>query len=338
AVSTVPVLTPIAILAGATEEIEDDIARVGAESRPVAGGESPSRDRIPDTGSKPSSVTSAAENASIPMAIRISPAARKSARAQGLDVSTIWPGSGPGGRILSTDVARAGRETSPPPDGQPVRRPMGGMRKAIARSLVASKQSIPHFYMRLTCDASPLESFSRARKAEYPCSINDVLIAACARVLHEFPAFRTRIENGEMVEYPAANIGLAVGMEDGLRVPVLIGADRMTLRQVADGTRRIVEAARQGKVEGMGRGVFTISNLGMYGVEEFAAIINPPEAALLAVGAVRESVIVKDGGMRAGRVITLTLSADHRVIDGLLAARFLNRLRELLEAPNMLGQ
>jgi pyruvate dehydrogenase E2 component (dihydrolipoamide acetyltransferase) len=154
----------------------------------------------------------------------------------------------------------------------------------------------------------------------------------------DFPAFRSRISGEDLIETPGANIGLAVGMEDGLRVPVLVGAERLSLRQVAEQARRIIEAAIQGKVEAMGQGVFTISNLGMYGVEEFTAIINPPEAAILAVGAIRESVIVKDGTLRAGRVMTLTLSADHRIIDGLAAGAFLGRLKEMLESPEPLGR
>jgi pyruvate dehydrogenase E2 component (dihydrolipoamide acetyltransferase) len=214
---------------------------------------------------------------------------------------------------------------------------MSGMRRAIARNLVASKQSIPHFYMSLTIDAGPLTAIYRAEKAKYSCTLNDILTLACARVIREFPAFRTRIENDELVEYPTANIGVAVGMEEGLRVPVLIAADRMSLRQVAIESRRIIDAAKQGKVEAMGQGVFTISNLGMYGAEEFAAIINPPEAALLAVGAIREAVIVQGGAMRAARVVTMTLSVDHRVIDGLMAARFLSRLKAELEAPESLA-
>jgi pyruvate dehydrogenase E2 component (dihydrolipoamide acetyltransferase) len=152
-----------------------------------------------------------------------------------------------------------------------------------------------------------------------------------------FPAFRSRIAGEDLIETPGANIGLAVGMEDGLRVPVLVGAERMSLRQVTEQTRRMIEAAQQGKVEAMGQGVFTISNLGMYGIEEFSAIINPPEAAILAVGAIRESVIVKDGALRPGRVMTMTLSADHRIIDGLVAASFLGRLKEMLESPNSLS-
>jgi len=345
---TVPVLTPIAILASAAEDIAGEVAQAEAEMRTLLG------DRFPSPAAQMASATAAAAPAdsselpairpqpepheAVPQEVKASPAARRSAQERGVELETLWPGSGPGGRVLSTDVARAAAETPALPSFEPVRRPMSGMRKAIARSLVASKQNIPHFYMRLTIDAGPLHAFYRIKKANYSCTLNDVLTLACARVMREFPAFRTRIENDELVEYPSVNIGMAVGMEDGLRVPVLVGADRMSLPQVAAESRRIIDAAKQGKVEAMGKGVFTISNLGMYDVEEFAAIINPPEAALLAVGAIRESVIVKDGALRTARVMTMTLSADHRVVDGLMAARFLNRLKAELESPDSLGQ
>jgi pyruvate dehydrogenase E2 component (dihydrolipoamide acetyltransferase) len=157
-------------------------------------------------------------------------------------------------------------------------------------------------------------------------------------VIRDFPAFRSRIEGDGVVEYPAASIGVAVGMDEGLVVPVVVGADGMSLREIASETERIVEAARHGKIIAMGKGVFTVSNLGGFGVEEFTAIINPPESAVLAVGAIREAVIVKDSGLRPGRVMTMTLSADHRLIDGLMAARFLRRLREVLEAPEALRE
>jgi pyruvate dehydrogenase E2 component (dihydrolipoamide acetyltransferase) len=211
------------------------------------------------------------------------------------------------------------------------------MRKAIARSMLAAKQGIPHFYMKLTIDAGPLHGFYRVEKQKYSCTINDIITLACARVIREFPAFRSRFEQDEIVEFPAASIGVAVGMDEGLVVPVLVGAEQMSLMQVALETQRIIEAARQGKVTAMGQGVFTISNLGGFGVEEFTAIINPPESAVLAVGAIREAVIVKEAGLRPGRVMTMTLSADHRVVDGLMAAKFLGRLKELLEAPESLA-
>jgi len=126
-------------------------------------------------------------------------------------------------------------------------------------------------------------------------------------------------------------------MEDGLRVPVIVDAGRLSLQELGRESRRVVDAAQQGKLEGVGRGVFTVTNLGMFGVEEFSAIINPPEAAILAVGAVREDVVVRDGALRPGRVMTMTLSADHRIIDGLIAAKFMSRLKVILEAPAVLA-
>jgi pyruvate dehydrogenase E2 component (dihydrolipoamide acetyltransferase) len=129
---------------------------------------------------------------------------------------------------------------------------------------------------------------------------------------------------------------VAVSVADGLVVPVVMGIHGLTLAQLAAEARRVVESARNGKIENMGKGVFTISNMGMLGVEDFAAIINPPESGILAISAVREAVLVKDGAMRAGRVMSLTLSVDHRVVDGALAAQFMARLRELLESPEKL--
>ena len=274
--------------------------------------------------------------------IYASPAARKIASERGVDLAAIPSGRGPGGRILSTDVLSQAGGTptlgaAPVPAGPPVVRKMSPMRRAIAKNLLASKQNIPHFYMRMTLDAGPMMAFYRAEKAKYPCSVNDVVSLACARVIAEFPAFRSRLDKNEVVEFAHANIGIAVGMDDGLVVPVLAGAETMSLRQLAAETRRLAEAARGGRIEGLGLGVFTITNLGMFGVEEFAAIINPPEGSILAVGAVREDVVVSGGAIRPGLVMTVTLSADHRLIDGLMAAKFLARLKEVLQAPAQLG-
>ena len=281
-----------------------------------------------------------------------SPAARRIAREQGLDLASVGTGSGPNGRILSTDLSRASAgksaavaATAPALRAAPpvvagagaVRKKMSKMRKAIAANLSLSKQTIPHFYLRCTINADPLMSYYRGEKAKYPCSVNDVVTLAVARCIMEFPAFRSKIDGDEIVEFPAANVGVAVGVEDGLTVPVLLGANAMSLQQVAANTKRIVENARSGKLEGWGEGNFTITNLGMFGVEEFAAIVNPSEPGILAVGAVRESVVVKDGAMKPGRVMTMTLSCDHRVIDGLLAAKFMARLKEVLENPTLLG-
>jgi pyruvate dehydrogenase E2 component (dihydrolipoamide acetyltransferase) len=257
--------------------------------------------------------------------VKASPAARRLAAERSVDLSTISTGSGPRGRILSTDVAIGGAAAK--------RRRMSQMRKAIARNLLLSKQTIPHFYVRLTINAESLLAFYQSRKALYPCSINDVIVHAAARTIQEFPAFRSRIEGDEIVESASANIGIAVGLDEGLVVPVVLGAEGMNLQQIGATTRRLAESARAGKIEGMGQGCFTITNLGMFGTEEFAAIINPPEAAILAVGAIRQAAVVKDGVVQPGKVMTVTLSADHRVVDGMLAAKFLARLKGLLESP-----
>jgi pyruvate dehydrogenase E2 component (dihydrolipoamide acetyltransferase) len=274
--------------------------------------------------------------------VKASPAARKIAKERGVDLSAISAGSGPYGRILSTDLpltapARPAAAAAGAPAAGTTRKRMSQMRKAIAKSLLFSKQTIPHFYVRLTVDAAPALAYYQARKAQYPCSINDVIVLACARAVGEFPAFRSRIEGDEIVESASANIGIAVGIDEGLVVPVILGAERLDLKTIGAETRRLATAARAGKIEGMGSGNFTITNLGMFGTEEFAAIINPPESAILAVGAAREAVVVKDGALRAGKVMTLTLSSDHRIIDGVLAAKFLARLKELLESPDKLN-
>ena len=172
-------------------------------------------------------------------------------------------------------------------------------------------------------------AFYQAAKAQYPCSINDVIVLACAALLKEFPAFRSRIEGDEFVESPASQHRHRRG--HGRRAGRAGAVGRRKDEPPADRPPKPAgwpTRPEAGKIEGMGLGSFTITNLGMFGTEEFAAIINPPEAAILAVGAAREAVIVKDGSLRAGKLMTMTLSADHRIIDGMLAAKFLARMKE----------
>jgi pyruvate dehydrogenase E2 component (dihydrolipoamide acetyltransferase) len=264
--------------------------------------------------------------------VKASPAARKIAAQRGLDLTRLGSGSGPAGRILSVDVQRA-ELASPATDGQPIRRPMPKMRRAIGLNLQRSKQNIPHFYLRLTIDAAPLVAYYREQKPATGCTINDCIVLATGRAMAEFPAVRSQIVGDEIVEFPHANIGIAVGVEHGLVVPVVCRVDTLTLGQLAAEAKRVVQNARNGKLDNVGQGNFTITNLGMFGIEEFAAIINPPESGILAVSAARESVIVQNGSMRAGQVMTLTLSADHRMVDGLCGAKFLARLKEILENP-----
>jgi pyruvate dehydrogenase E2 component (dihydrolipoamide acetyltransferase) len=331
---TVPVRQPVAYLAEDDADVEAYLAAGGGEAAAAATAAESSAPAVPASTS--ASAAAVPETApAVEGRQKVSPAARRLAEERGVDLAALGTGSGPRGRIISADVlavAGGASGAATAAGGAEVRRPMSRMRRAIAAGLVRSKQTIPHFYVQITIDADPLMRRYRAAKAVHPCSINDLVVQACARVVREFPAMRSRIEGDEIVERTAVDIGIAVGSDDGLLVPVLRGADQMSLADLAAATRRMAEAARAGRVEGAGQGTFTISNLGMFGVESFSAIIQPPEPAILAVGAVREAPVARDGQVRAGQVMTLVLSADHRLIDGLLAAKFMARLKELLES------
>jgi pyruvate dehydrogenase E2 component (dihydrolipoamide acetyltransferase) len=336
--AVVPVKQAMAYLAESAGAVEAYLAAGGASAAVAA----PVKESVAAAVGNGSAVAAVSVARSEGGRVKASPAARKLAAGRGVDLATIGGGSGPGGRILSTDVAVAKAGAAPKaatpaaPIGPGGRRAMSKMRKAIATNLQTSKQTVPHFYVRLTINADPLMAFYKAQKPATGCTLNDVILLAVGKLVGEFAAFRTRVDGGDLVESPAANIGVAVSVNDGLVVPVVLNVHAMTLGQLAVEARRVVEAARNGKIENMGKGVFTISNMGMLGVEEFAAIINPPESGILAIAGVREAVIVKDGAMRAGRVMTLTLSVDHRVVDGALAAGFMARMKELLETPEKL--
>ncbi len=339
--TTTPVKQPIALLA------EDDAA---AEAW-LATGESrapePAAASAAEAPAPPTAARAAATNPTAPTSttatgrVKASPAARRIARERGVALDRLGAGSGPGGRILSTDVqqAPATAATEMPaaaPSAGPgavVRRRMSKMRRAIAQNLTVSKQTVPHFYVRQSIDAQPLLDFYRRMKDETGCTINDVIVLAISRTMMHYPGFRSRLESEEIVEYPTANIGIAVGIEDGLVVPVLTGVEGMDLPTLARSARLLVDNARKGRVDNMGAGTFTISNMGMFGIEDFSAIINPPEAGILAVSAAREHLWVTDGAMRPGRAMNLSLSADHRIVDGMLAAQFMAQLKALLEEP-----
>jgi pyruvate dehydrogenase E2 component (dihydrolipoyllysine-residue acetyltransferase) len=269
--------------------------------------------------------------------VKASPAARKLATERGVALAAIGAGSGPGGRILSTDLANVvspAISTEPIGGGGEIRTPLSKMRRAIGLNLQQSKQTVPHFYVRATINADPLLAFYQAHKTAASCTLNDVIVLAVGRTIREFPAVRSQIAGNEIVEYSHANIGIAVAVEEGLVVPVVCRVDTLSLSHLAAETKRIVELARKGRLENIGKGHFTVSNLGMFGVEEFSAIINPPESGILAVSAAREAVVVKNGAMRVGHQITMTLSADHRIVDGVMAAKFMQRLQAILEHPS----
>ncbi len=263
-----------------------------------------------------------------------SPAAKRLAREKGVDLALVR-GSGPEGRVVESDVlafaetGAPGPETGSSPEDRVV--PLSAMRRAAAARLVLSKQTAPHFYLTTEVDAGALWSAYTKLKAVREASLNDFIVKAAAEALKEFPEVNSSIRDDTQVYRGRINIGIAVKVEGGLRIPVLRDADRMSLEEIGRAAAGLIQKAREGKVEGAGTGTFTISNLGMFDITEFAAVINPPEAAILAVGKVREAAVVRDGVIAAGRILSLTLSCDHRAFDGVTGAAFLAKIKKILE-------
>ena len=257
--------------------------------------------------------------------VRASPAARKLAAEHEIDLSEL-SGSGPGGAITTGDVERAVEASLTDSDVELV--PMSSMRRAIARMTQESFQSVPHFYLTLEADAASLSD-----DRPEGISVTHCLVKAAGLALREFPQMRAQLEGAAFAIPHAVNVGLITAVEDGLVVPVIRNADQRSLAEIAEIVRSLVDGARSGKLsmdDAAGAG-FSITNLGMYDIETFHAIIHAPEAAILAVGAIAEKPVVKDGQVVPGVRMALTLSCDHRVVDGVIAAQFLGRLKQLLE-------
>ncbi|TDD22943.1 2-oxo acid dehydrogenase subunit E2 [Actinomadura sp. KC06] len=285
-----------------------------------------------------------------------SPLARRLARDHGIDLTTL-NGSGPGGRIVRADIESAIRSGAPAaapaaapapaassaaaravedPDVEAV--PLNRFRKVAARRLTESKREAPHFYLNREVDAEPLLAFrARLNEALAPAkvSVNDLIVKASATALREHPAVNVSYTEENLLFHKRVHVGIAVAVEDGLLVPVIKDADRKGVSEIGRETRELAGKARDGKLkpQEMSGGTFSVSNLGMFGVDSFAAVINPPEAAILAVGAVRDEPVVRDGQVVPGKRLALTLSVDHRATDGATAAKFLDRLAALLQNP-----
>lgn len=285
--------------------------------------------------------------------VRSSPLARRMATEHGLDMAEL-AGSGPEGRIIKRDVeaalerAREGaKKRAPAP--RPIRRLAGtrgfetvrisNMRRTIARRLAQSKFTSPHFY--LTVDVA-MERVVEARThlnevAPVKISYNDLVTKAAAAALAAHPDVNSSYHEdaGEIRRYDHIDIGIAVAIGEGLVTPVVRGADQKGLIEIAQETRQLAERARERRLqpEEMDGSTFTTSNLGMFGIEEFTAIINPPNAAILAIGAIRDVPVVKGGALVPGKRMKLSLSCDHRAVDGATGARFLSSLQKYLEEP-----
>jgi pyruvate dehydrogenase E2 component (dihydrolipoamide acetyltransferase) len=283
---------------------------------------------------------------------RVSPIARRLAERLGVDLSRVR-GTGRNGRISKEDVeayaaslgAHVTKTSSPEAaaTGQPTlqtRLRMTATRSTIARRLLDSYQHIPHF--RLSCDVDAgrliLKKGEVSDHTSTRITVNDMLIRACSIALLKHPLINSQLQGDEIVQFAHADIAVAVATENGLIAPIVRQADTLNVAQIARATADLTERALRGTLtrEEISGGSFTISNLGMLGVARFDAIINPPQVAILAVGAAEERVVVRDGAPAVARMMTLTLSVDHRVIDGATGAAFLASLRQLIEHPDTL--
>ena len=262
--------------------------------------------------------------------VRSSPAARKRAQELGVDISKVH-GSGPGGRVTMEDVETA--STSPAAPSGERREPLSRMRRAIAERMTRSVREQPQFSISRDVDMSAANEARTKAGASY----TDAIVAACAKALRDHPRLRGRIEDDALVISDAIHVGIAIALDDGLLVPVLRDADRKDLSKLARERERLEQHARAGRLaqHELGGAVFTVSNLGTLGVDRFTAIVNPPEAAILALGRVTDRVIAKDGSALVRPVATLTLSVDHRVADGATAARYLTAVAERLERADL---
>ena len=318
--------------------------------------------------------------------MRISPVARRMAESAGIPLATIV-GTGPSGRIIKRDVETAmaaGAETAasvPPaanvpavaaaPIAQPVaqsssapitpiesmaghgspmasrRVPLSNMRQVIARRLVESKTTIPHYQVSMSFDMDPLMTMrkdlnEKLAGGDVKLSVNDFLVRAAALAMHQHPDFNASFDGDAIVQHGAVNVGIAISLPEdkggGLVVGVIRDADRKSLRMISAESKALAEKARTRGLapEDMEGATFTISNLGMYGVEHFTAIINPPNSAILAVGGAMKQPVVRGDSIEVGHRMTATLSNDHRVIDGAMAARWLQTVRESVEHPTLL--
>jgi pyruvate dehydrogenase E2 component (dihydrolipoamide acetyltransferase) len=291
--------------------------------------------------------------------ILASPYVRKVAREKGIDLKGAQ-GSGPRGRLVPSDLEAMTTQGSqglvrPPPASQPSAlaapevRPLTPMRRTIARRLAEAKATVPHFYLTIDVDVAGLVKLRGQINAEMSSkdgaadgdpsatkvSVNDLLIKACAIALVRVPECNASFTPDAILIHKRVDISVAVAIPDGLVTPVVRHSDQKSVAAIAREVRELASRARSKKLkpEEMADGTFSISNLGMFGIDQFAAVINPPEGAILAVGQVRDVPVVADGAVVAGRRLALTLSCDHRVVDGAIGAAFLAELRRLIEHP-----
>jgi pyruvate dehydrogenase E2 component (dihydrolipoyllysine-residue acetyltransferase) len=348
--ASVPVGAPIAVIGAAGEELPapPSSATLAAAAAPAA----------PAATSAPAPAAPVSRSPSPPPGGRpkASPLARRLAAERGVDLSGV-AGSGPNGRVVRADVERAdatanGGElgVAPPALAQPgvvsakgeaTVQPLGRLQQTVARRMAESRATVPDFELRCEVDMSAVvELRRRLREVADPApSYNDIIVKAAALALREFPRVNAAYRDGAVETYSRINVGIAVAAEDALVVPTIVDADRLSLGEIARSARELAARVRDGSVSPaeLAGGTFTVSNLGMYGVDSFSAVINPPQAAILAVGSLRARPVVLEGGEVTARpTVNLSLACDHRVLYGADGARFLDRVRDLLERPDAL--
>jgi pyruvate dehydrogenase E2 component (dihydrolipoamide acetyltransferase) len=366
-------LLKILVADGESAPLGAPIAIVGAEGEAVPAGEAaPAAAQPASDGNGAAATPAVAEAPAAPAApaapsapaegngegLRASPIARRMADAAGLDLRTLaGTGTGPDGRIVKADVERALRSATPAPAPAPAApapppaaiaaedevRELTPMLKAVAKRMGESKSTVPHFYVTSEIDmtrAFELRAELNAALADSgeKVSVNDLIVRACAQSLVQHPQAHRSYVDGRHVYHAHVHTGIAVALDDGLIVPVLRDADTKGVRQIAAETRDLVGRAREGKlrqteIEG---GTFTVSNMGMFDVAAFSAIINPPESTILAVSSTIERAVFRDGGFVPRKIMSVTLSCDHRACSGADGARLLQTIKRHLEAPTLL--
>ncbi len=346
--SIVPINDPIAVIGEDGEDISNLSLDTAEKSEESADAEEPPEPAAPNG----KVMEAAPDGASLPDGVRASPLARNMARVEGVDISRVQ-GSGPKGRITKKDIEAYLASPKPAPTPTRSQAPafaapsredttvkLTRLRQAIGRRMTESKQWYPHFYVTYEYD---LDALMAARKLAnegladlgVKLSVNDFIVKAAGMTLREYPNLNATLGDGEVYHHGHINIGIAVAVEGGLLTVVVHDADAKTLRQISAEVREKASRVREGKVhpDDVSGSTFTTSNLGMFGVEDFIAIINPPEAAILALGAARKAPVVKDGQLAVGWRMKATISVDHRVSDGAEAAEFMRAMARYLEQP-----
>jgi pyruvate dehydrogenase E2 component (dihydrolipoamide acetyltransferase) len=338
--------------AAAIAKAKDANAKLAAGGAAPAAVEPPPLPRAPTPAAAPAAAPAKPAAPAPGKHVRISPVAARMAAQHGLDVRLI-KGTGPDGRIIRRDIEQAAaagtarigaaaKSEKPKArltraDGASQSVAMSPMRQAIGRRLLASKTQIPHFYLTDRIDAEPLARLRDELNAfdGVKVTVNDLVVRAAALALRQHPAVNATFDGTTVTRHDSADISVAVAIPDGLITPIVFKAHSLNVRQIGEQVRTLAKKAQEGalKPAEFEGGTFTISNLGMYGIESFCAIINPPQAAILAVAGVIDEPAVRGGAIVPGKTMRVTLSADHRVVDGATGAEFLRTLKCLLEKP-----